>query len=87
MEIDLQRLNDTEWRFADIAKLRRRFNTAPICVRVNLSERVSDGADDAEFQSKLQKRIRVEIFQSADLTVCGAPAFLMLAFENVLRTR
>ena len=83
MEIDLQRLNELIGRLLTIAKLDAA-STLQNRVRVNLSELVSDVAGDAEFE--LQERgCRVDIFQSADLTVMGDPSLLRSAFENVLR--
>ena len=83
MEIDLERLNELIGRLLTIAKLEAA-TTLQQPVRINLSELVSDIAEDAEFE--LQERAsHIEIVQAADLVILGDPGLIRSAIENVLR--
>jgi two-component system sensor histidine kinase CpxA len=83
MEIDLQRLNEIIGRLLTVAKLEAT-SALQAPVRVDLSELVSSVVSDADFEAQ-ERGSRVDIVQTANLTVPGDPNLLRSAIENVLR--
>lgn len=82
IEIDLQRLNEMIGRLLTVAKLEAISDLR--AVPVNLSELVSSVVSDANFEAQ-ERGTRVDLVQTANISVPGDANLLRSAIENVLR--